>query len=82
MQLDKADQELKRRIAQRIKELRVESGEKLTEFAYNYGKDKQSLHRMESGKGATIYSINKFCKTVGITLSHFFDSPLFSDSKK
>jgi transcriptional regulator with XRE-family HTH domain len=80
-ELDKIDQELKKRIALRFKELRKESGKNQTEFAYDYNKDKQSQNRLEGGRGATIYSINKFCKALGITLSHFFDSPLFQKKK-
>jgi transcriptional regulator with XRE-family HTH domain len=81
-ELDKIDQELKKRIAMRFKELRKESGLNQTEFAYSYGKDKQTQNRLEGGRGATIYSINKFCKAQGISLSDFFDSPLFYDNKK
>jgi transcriptional regulator with XRE-family HTH domain len=76
-ELDKIDQELRKRIAIRFKELREESGKNQTEFAYSYGKDKQTQNRLEGGRGATIYSINKFCKATGITLSQFFASPLF-----
>ena len=80
-ELDKVDQELRKRIAMRFKELREESGKNQTEFAYSYGKDKQTQNRLEGGRGATIYSINKFCKATGIALSEFFNSPLFSNSK-
>jgi transcriptional regulator with XRE-family HTH domain len=80
--LDKADIELRNKISERIKELRESSGKNQTEFAYDLGIDKQTLYRLESGRGATIYSINKFCMTRGISLSQFFDSPLFRDSQK
>jgi transcriptional regulator with XRE-family HTH domain len=80
--LDKIDIDLRKKIAERIKELRESSGKNQTEFAYDLGIDKQTMYRIESGRGATIYSINKFCKARGITLSHFFDSPLFKDSSK
>ena len=80
--LDKIDIELKRRVSQRIKELREGSGKNQTEFAYNLGIDKQTLNRLEKGRGASIYTINKFCMEVGITISQFFDSPVFKDSKK
>lgn len=75
--LDKLDLELRDKIAARIKELRESSGKSQTEFALELGVDKQTLHRLEIGRGATIYSINKFCKVVGITLSEFFDSAVF-----
>lgn len=80
--LDKIDTELRKKIAERIKELRESSGKNQTEFAYDLGIDKQTLYRLESGRGATIYSINKFCKIRQITLSDFFDSPLFKEIKK
>lgn len=80
--LDKIDIELKKHIAERIKELRESSGKNQTEYALELGIDKQTLHRLENGRGATIYSINRFCKLRGITLSQFFDSPLFKDAKK
>ena len=79
--LDNIDVELREKIAERIKELRESSGKNQTEFAYDLGIDKQTLYRLETGRGATIYSINKFCKIRGITLSQFFDSPIFKDSK-
>lgn len=75
--LDKIDIELRDKIAERIKELRESSGKNQSEFALELGVDKQTLHRLESGRGATIYSINKFCKVRGITLSEFFDSGVF-----
>lgn len=75
--LDKIDIELRDKIAQRIKELRESSGKNQTEFALELGIDKQTLHRLETGRGATIYSINKFCKVRAITLTQFFDSPIF-----
>ena len=75
--LDKIDIELRDKIAQRIKELRESSGKNQTEFALELGIDKQTLHRLETGRGATIYSINKFCMARGISLSEFFESLLF-----
>jgi transcriptional regulator with XRE-family HTH domain len=75
--LDNIDIELRDKVAERIKELRESSGKSQTEFALELGVDKQTLHRLESGRGATIYSINKFCKASGISLSEFFDSPIF-----
>ncbi|SKC18508.1 helix-turn-helix domain-containing protein [Dyadobacter psychrophilus] len=76
--LDHHDIELKQKIAQRIKELRLSSGKKQNNFAINEMEtDKQMLHRLESGRGATIYSINKICQALNITLKDFFDSPMF-----
>jgi transcriptional regulator with XRE-family HTH domain len=75
--LDKIDIDLRNKIAARIRELRESSGKTQSEFALELGVDKQTLHRLENGRGATIYSINKFCRVKGITLSEFFDSEVF-----
>jgi transcriptional regulator with XRE-family HTH domain len=80
--LDKIDLELRKKVAIRIRQLREASGKNQTQFAYHYGKDKQTQNKLEIGRGATIYSIHKFCKALGINLSDFFDSPLFDKQKK
>ncbi len=74
--LDKDDIELKGKIATRIKSLRESTGMLMTAFAKDTDKDKQSQSRWEK-KGASILTINKFCKEIGITLSEFFNDPLF-----
>lgn len=76
--LDKEDQKLRENIAKRILELRKSSGKRQSHFAEeNLNSEKQSLHRLESGRGASIYSINKICRGLDIRLADFFDSPLF-----
>jgi transcriptional regulator with XRE-family HTH domain len=81
-ELSPADKQLKKSIALRLKELREETGKNVSEFAAEMETERQNQHRLEQGRGATIYSISRFCKTRGITLSQFFDSPLFKDAKK
>lgn len=76
---DNIDRDLKMKIAMRVKELRIQSGKNQTDFAYDYGKDKQTQNKLESGRGATIYTVNKFCLALNITLSSFFDSPIFNE---
>lgn len=76
--LDEIDIQLRDGIAKRIKELRKSSGKKQNHFASeNLETDKQMLQRLESGRGASIYSVNKICKALGISLKEFFDSPTF-----
>lgn len=76
--LDDQDLQLKEAIAKRIKELRKSSGKKQNHFANeNLDTDKQMLQRLESGRGASIYSIYKFCKAIDLSLKDFFDSPIF-----
>jgi len=80
--LDNIDNNLKEAIAKRLKELRKETGKTQQDFAHSSGRDKQSYYKNESGKGTSIYAINKFCNETGITLKDFFDSPLFKSILK
>lgn len=79
--LDNIDIIVKSAIAKRFEEIRKASGKTQETFAHESGRDKQSYNKNEKGKGATIYTINKFCIENGITLKDFFDSPLFSGKK-
>ena len=74
--LDSDDIDLKKKIALRIKSLRKATGKKMTEFAKDTYKDKQSQNSWEK-EGASIFTINKFCKEIGIDLNEFFDDPIF-----
>lgn len=75
--LDEVDERLKRAIAQRFKNLREHFGRTQKEIALETNRDKQSYSKNERGKGATIYTISKFCSENGITLSEFFESSEF-----
>lgn len=80
--LDKTDIGLRSLIAQRFRELRQSFNKTQEQLAHEGGRDKQAYNKNETGKGATIYTINKFCLENGITLKEFFDSPLFAPKKK
>ncbi len=74
--LEKEDIILKKKIAERIKFLRLKTGLSQSEFAKKFDIDRQILNRWESknnSRGVTIYTIQKFCNMIGITLSEFFD---------
>jgi len=74
--LTKEDSILKNKIAERIKFLREGTGLSQSEFAKKYDVDRQILNRWESNgnpRGVTIYTIQKFCGMLGITLRDFFD---------
>jgi transcriptional regulator with XRE-family HTH domain len=75
--LDNIDISLKLAIAKRFEEIRKKTGKTQETFAHESGRDKQSYNKNEKGKGATIYTINKFCIENGMSLKEFFDSPLF-----
>jgi len=74
--LDEDDIKLKKKIAERIKALRKATGKGPSQFASEIDKDKQSQSRWEK-EGASIFTINKFCNEIGITIFDFFNDPLF-----
>lgn len=76
--LDDMDSKLKRAIARRFKSLRESFGRTQEDIAHGAGRDKQSYSKNERGKGATIYTISKFCTENGITLSEFFSGEEFN----
>lgn len=77
--LDPDDMLFKQRLAQRIAELRSKTGKRSAVFAKENSSDRQTQHRIEKGRGVTIYTIRKFCRSLNISLSEFFDSPLFNE---
>jgi hypothetical protein len=81
---------LANKIAQRIKFLRKKfCGPKQADFIRKYNIEKQLISRWENpikidpktgikkGRGITIYSVNTFCSTIGISLKEFFDDEIF-----
>ncbi|MBC5836709.1 helix-turn-helix domain-containing protein [Flavobacterium muglaense] len=74
-ELEKDDIILKNKIADRIQSLRIKTGLTQSEFAQKHDIDRQIINRWESNnkRGVTIYTINKFCNMLGITLKDFFD---------
>ncbi|WP_369765278.1 helix-turn-helix domain-containing protein [Flavobacterium sp. WC2429] len=75
-ELEKEDIILKNKIADRIQSLRLETGLSQSEFAQKHDIDRQIINRWESKtnkRGITIYTINKFCKMIGISLKDFFN---------
>lgn len=88
--LSKEDIQLANKIADRIKKLRIsDTGDIQIDFVKKHSIDKQLISRWESqvkidpksgktkGRGLTIYTIENFCKLIGISLSEFFDDNLF-----
>ncbi|MBN8860531.1 MAG: helix-turn-helix transcriptional regulator [Sphingobacteriales bacterium] len=74
--LDKDDIDIKDKIAIRMKALREKTGKHMSAFASETDKDKQSQYRWEK-KGASILTVNKFCKEIGISVYDFFNAPIF-----
>lgn len=83
---------LANKIAQRIRDLRIQKcGDKQKDFIEKYNVEKQVISRWEAqikidpktgdrigkNRGVTIYTVEKFCNLIGITLSEFFNDSLF-----
>jgi ribosome-binding protein aMBF1 (putative translation factor) len=80
-ELTKEDTILQKKVSERIEFLRMKTGLSQSDFAKKYDIDRQVINRWESTKnkrGVTVYSINKFCDMINITLKDFFDSDTFS----
>ncbi|NML72016.1 helix-turn-helix transcriptional regulator [Chryseobacterium sp. RP-3-3] len=80
--LNELDKELRTKIILRVRELREEYEDNQSKFAGELGLDKQLLNNWESlsnNRGISIYSINKICKGLDISLKDFFDSTIFSE---
>jgi hypothetical protein len=77
--LNDSDNVLKEKITQRLNELFEKSGMSQVDFALEMGSDKQYFNSLLKGRGATIYTIQRFCAVVKIELKDFFDSPLFKE---
>jgi transcriptional regulator with XRE-family HTH domain len=78
--LSKDDIKLRNKITQRLINLRKSTGLSQSEFAQLHEIDRQQVNRwesFESERGVTIYTIQKFCTLVKISLHEFFDDPLF-----
>lgn len=80
-ELTQEDTILKIKIAERIQSLRLKTGLSQTDFAEKHHIDRQLVNRWESlnnKRGVTIYTIQKFCKMINITLQDFFDDETFN----
>ncbi|TXF78846.1 helix-turn-helix domain-containing protein [Chryseobacterium sp.] len=78
--LTEEDHLLKSKIKIRMNNLLELKGLNQATYASEAYKDRQSVNRWfneNNMRGVSIYSINKFCKTINITLDIFFDDPLF-----
>ncbi len=78
--LGKEDIELNRKIAVRVKELRVCINQNQSKFAETYFIDRQLINRWESttdNRGISIHTINRFCSMIDISLKEFFESEIF-----
>lgn len=78
--LREEDEILKKKIKQRLFQLREELGDSKSDVSKTIDVDRQNFQpweNLKSDRGITIYSINRICKALGITLKEFFDDELF-----
>ncbi|AZI34126.1 helix-turn-helix domain-containing protein [Kaistella carnis] len=71
---------LRNLITKRFIQLRESTGLNQSEFSKKNDIDRQQVNRWESlqgNRGVNIYTINKFCKLLNITLNDFFNDPMF-----
>ncbi|HAD95758.1 MAG TPA: XRE family transcriptional regulator [Cryomorphaceae bacterium] len=62
--------ELKRKIGQRIVELRTKKGWTQSDLARACNKDRQAMEKLENGKvNPTLYSLLEISKALGVSLS-------------
>ncbi|MDP6568344.1 MAG: helix-turn-helix transcriptional regulator [Candidatus Marinimicrobia bacterium] len=70
--------DIKQKIGERIKELRKHAGISQEKLAFKAGIDRTYINGVENGRrNISIKNIEKIAEALSITLSDFFDSPLF-----
>jgi len=67
-------EQLKKKIGQRIVELRSQKGWSQSDLARTCNKDRQALEKLENGKvNPTIYSLLEIAKALGVSLKELVD---------
>ena len=67
-------EQLKKKIGQRIVELRSQKGWSQSDLARACNKDRQALEKLENGKvNPTVYSLLEIAMALGVSLKELFD---------
>ncbi|NMH89629.1 helix-turn-helix domain-containing protein [Flavivirga algicola] len=69
-----------KKVALRIKELRMKNNPSQSKFAEKHFIDRQMVSRWENindRRGVSIHTVNRFCKMINISLKEFFDTDTF-----
>lgn len=67
-------EELKRKIGQRIVELRTQKGWSQSDLARACKKDRQAIEKLENGKvNATVYTLLEVAEALGVSLSRLVE---------
>lgn len=78
--LREEDEIFKKKIKQRLFQLRAKIGDSKSDISKSIDVDRQNFQpweNLKSDRGITIYSLNRICKALGISLKEFFDDDLF-----
>lgn len=78
--LRKEDEILKVKIKERLSKIRNELGDSKSDISKNIDIDRQNFQpweNLKSNRGISIYSLNRICIALGISLKDFFDDELF-----
>lgn len=78
--LRKEDEILKAKIKERLSKIRNELGDSKSDISKNIDIDRQNFQpweNLKSNRGISIYSLNRICIALGISLKDFFDDELF-----
>ena len=68
--INKQQEKLLKKLADRVRTIREEKGMTLQEVAHEIGKDRQSIHRLEKGEfNPSFIYLTEVCKGLGIELS-------------
>ena len=81
-QLRKEDKILRDKVKLRLRKLRNEQEESKTDVSKRIEVDRQNFQpweNLDSERGMSIYSINRVCEALGITLKEFFDDEIFQN---
>lgn len=73
---------LREKIKQRLASLREDKGGSKSDLSKNIDIDRQNFQpweKKDADRGISIYSLNRVCKALGISLSDFFNDPIFEE---
>lgn len=78
------DEILKKKIKLRLAKLRNELGETKNKFSQSVDVERQNFQpweNLDNKRGISIYSLNRICKGLNISLKDFFDDPMFYENE-
>ena len=75
--------DVRQQVGHRVRELRTAKGISQERLALDSGLDRTYINSVERGRrNISIVNIHRIAQALGISTSHFFASPLFSDDNQ